>query len=322
MTPALSVGRRDRRTLAIGVIVCGAIVGAGRGVPALRAWQSERLAAAAEAEQRLASAEAAVSMALSIEGNAGRAKQRASEDDSALIHAITPPAAGVVLAAMLSDCADSTGFAISSESVRGDTGFTRGFARTRVRLSGTADIRALTRFLAKVEGSAQLLAVRDLTVSQSDPGAGEDRPESLRIEVVIEALVRPAAAPRIHPTPVRVQTPPLTPVSLRAAAETTVDNDPFRLSNSPPDIDATARSNGPRPAAPPRPSHPTLMLKAITGGPPWQAIIGGMPGQNGDALVTPGAAFGALTVQSITRDAVVVRAPDTTWTLSLKRSSP
>ena len=312
MTHAFSVGRRDRRTLAIGVVVCGAIVGAGRGVPLLRAWQAGRLASAARVEDQLASAEAAGRMATSIESNASRARQRAAAADSALIHGATPAGAGATLAALLSDRADSTGLAISSENVRADTGFARGFARARVRLSATADIRGLTRFLTSIEGSPQLLAVRDLTVSQSDPAAGDDRPESLRIEMVVEALVRPVVATRAARAPVRVQTSAITPRSLRVAAESTVDNDPFRLSNSPPDIDATARSNGPRPAAPPRPSHPTLMLKAITGGPPWQAIIGGMPGQNGDALVTPGAAFGALTVQSITRDAVVVHAPDTT----------
>lgn len=321
MNSAFRVGRRDLRTLTIGAIVCASIVGLGRDVPAIRAWQSARLVAAADAEQRLESAEAAVRMATSIEGDARRARERAAVADSALIHAATPPAAGALLSSLLSNGADSTGFVISSESVRGDTGFTHGFARTRIRLSGSADIRGLTHFLAKIEGSPHLLAVRDLTVAQSDPGAGEDRPETLRIEMVVEALVRPTASTRARPAPVQVRTPPPSPRNLRAAAETTVDNDPFRLSNSPPDADAAPRSGAAKPAAS-RPPHPVLVLKAITGGPPWQAIVAGMPGQGGDALVAPGATFGALTVQSITRDAVTVRAPDTTWTLSLKRSSP
>jgi hypothetical protein len=262
-------------------------------------------------------------MAASIEGSASRARERAAAADSTLIHGVTPSAAGAALATLLSDRADSTGLGVSSETVRADTGFTRGFARARVRLSGTADVRGLTKFLADIEGNPHLLAVRDLTVSQSDPGAGDDRPENLRIEIVVEALVRPAAAPHVHPAAtVRTQVPSPTRRALRAAADTTVENDPFRLSNSPPDVDATARSNGPRPAAPSHPPRPVLVLKAITGGPPWQAIVSGIPGQNGDALVAPGAAFGVLTVQSITRDAVVVRAPDTTWTLSLKRNSP
>ena len=123
------------------------------------------------------------------------------------------------------------------------------------------------------------------------------------------------------PALTRTPMPAFTRSALRAAAETTVANDPFRLSNSPPDVDASMRSNAGKPS-PARAPHPTLVLKAITGGPPWQAIVAGIPGQPGDALVAPGGAYGTLTVQSITRDAVVVRAPDTTWTLSLKRSAP
>ncbi len=131
------------------------------------------------------------------------------------------------------------------------------------------------------------------------------------------------APPIAHAIPALARTPMsgFTRSVLRAAAETTVANDPFRLSNSPPDVDASVRSNNAKPS-PARAPRPVLVLKAITGGPPWQAIVAGIPGQSGDALVAPGGTFGALTVQSITRDAVVVRAPDTTWTLSLKRSAP
>ncbi len=319
MTVALSIGQRDRRILVIGIAVCSAIVGAGRGVPLLHAWEAGRLAAAAEAERQLAAATAAVDMAASINQSAQRARRLAAADDSVLIHGATPAAAGAALATLLSDRADSAGLSVTSENVRADTGFARGFARARVRLSATGGIRELTRFLATVEGSPQFLAVRDLTISQPDPAAGDDRPENLRVELVVEALVRSAPAARVLPASAPMRVPALTPRLLRAAAETTTANDPFRLSNTPPDINATARNAR---AAPSRQPHPTLVLKAITGGPPWQALVAGMPGQNGDALVAPGAAYGALTVQSITRDTVIVRAQDTTWILSLKRSAP
>ncbi len=198
MTALLSVGRRDRRTLAIGIAVCATIAGAGRGVPALRAWEVAHLASAAEAERQLATATIAAGMGTSIEEGASRARQQAGAADSVLIHGATPAAAAAELALLLSDRADSTGLGISSESVRADTGFTHGFARARVRLTATADVRGLTRFLASVEGSPHLLAVRDMTISQSDPGAGDDRPESLRIELVIEALVRRSVERNMH----------------------------------------------------------------------------------------------------------------------------
>jgi type II secretion system (T2SS) protein M len=190
VTAALTVGRRDRRTLAIGIVVCGSIVGAGRGVPLLRAWETTRLAAAVEAERRLAVASTAAGMAASIEGGADRARHQATAASSALISGATPAAAAATLAVFLSGRADSTGVTLTSESVKADTGFTYGFARARVRLAASADVRGLTRFLARIEASAHVLAVREMTVSQTDPGAADDRPESLRIELVVEALVR------------------------------------------------------------------------------------------------------------------------------------
>jgi hypothetical protein len=195
VTPALA-GRRDRRTLIVGIAACVTIVAAGRGAPLLHEWEAVRLAAAAEAERQLAAASAAADLATSIEGGASRARDQAAAADSVLLHGATPAAAAATLALLLSDRADSTGLGITSESVRADTGFIHGFARARVRLSATADVRGLTHFLASVEGSPRLLAVRDMTVSQSDPSAGDDRPESLRIEMVVEALVRPSIEKR------------------------------------------------------------------------------------------------------------------------------
>jgi hypothetical protein len=158
-----------------------------------------------------------------------------------------------------------------------------------------------------------------------------------RLELIMFAAVVATAATAAHrwfgaqPSPpiaraipafAGTQTFTFSPSALRAAAETTVKNDPFRLSNTPPSVNSAARSNAPRPPAPSRVPHVTLVLKAITGGPPWQAIIAGLPGQGGDALVRPGATFGEFMVQSIGRDTVIVSTVDTTLTLALKRGGP
>src|SRR6478735_2964269 len=64
--------------------------------------------------------------------------------------------------------------------------------------------------------------------------------------------------------------------------------------------------------------RPTLVLKAIIGGPPWQAVIDGIPGQPPGTIAGPGARFDRLVVRSVTRDTVVVQGPDTTWSLAFK----
>jgi hypothetical protein len=60
------------------------------------------------------------------------------------------------------------------------------------------------------------------------------------------------------------------------------------------------------------------VLKAIIGGPPWQAVIDGIPGQPPGTIAGTGARFDKLVVRSVTRDTVVVQGPDTTWSLGFK----
>lgn len=105
--------------------------------------------------------------------------------------------------------------------------------------------------------------------------------------------------------------------SLDDAAATIVANNPFRLSNRP----ASGRFlSGASEQAPSVPVRPQLTLRAIVGGPPWSAIVEGIPGEATGVVVTAGLAFDKIRIRSITRDAVVMQAPDTTWTLTMKTS--
>jgi hypothetical protein len=105
--------------------------------------------------------------------------------------------------------------------------------------------------------------------------------------------------------------------SLGDAAATIVANDPFRLSNKP----AALRFLSATASAPVAvPTMPQLTLKAIIGGPPWSAVVEGLPGDAGGVVVTAGLAFDRIHVKRITRESVVMQAPDTTWTLTMKSS--
>lgn len=114
-------------------------------------------------------------------------------------------------------------------------------------------------------------------------------------------------------------TPPLPSDSALADAEdATVSNDPFRLANEPASVRFDPAVEGESPVAPVPVVRPTLVLKAIIGGPPWQAVIDGIPGQPPGTIAGPGARFDKLVVRSVTRDTVVVQGPDTTWSLGFK----
>lgn len=110
--------------------------------------------------------------------------------------------------------------------------------------------------------------------------------------------------------------------ALAAAEDFTVTNDAFRISNTPssvrfdPGTDGGSAGQGPVPPPAPR---PIMTLKAIVGGPPWQAIIDGIPGQPPGTMVRAGAAFDKLVARAVTRDSVIMQGPDTTWVLSFRR---
>lgn len=130
-----------------------------------------------------------------------------------------------------------------------------------------------------------------------------------------------AVTPTFRESP---STPRASDDSLEAAAGTTVMNDPFRLANHPAAVRFTAREvgSGIVRSTPPAAQRPVMTVQAIVGGPPWQAIVDGIPGQQAGVVVSAGSAFDKLRVKAVGRDTVTVQGPDTTWKLTLKRDRP
>ena len=67
-------------------------------------------------------------------------------------------------------------------------------------------------------------------------------------------------------------------------------------------------------------SKPRLVLRGVLGGPPWDAIIEGIPGREGSVVLRAGQSLGGVTVRAARRDTVWARGFDTTWTLTLART--
>jgi hypothetical protein len=105
-----------------------------------------------------------------------------------------------------------------------------------------------------------------------------------------------------------------------------VDGDIFRIAREPAAVrfQAVGRQGvnaGARPSANGPGVRPAFVLRGIMGGPPWQALVDGIPGQAGATIVTAGATFDRLRVRSVLRDTVVIEGPDTTWTLTMRRGT-
>jgi len=100
-------------------------------------------------------------------------------------------------------------------------------------------------------------------------------------------------------------------------ARVAIERNPFRLSRLPADV-RFARASAPavEPVQTPL-VRPPLSLTGIVGGPPWTAIIEGLPGQAAGTLVREGSTFDKLVVRTVTASNVVVQGPDTTWRLTL-----
>jgi hypothetical protein len=115
--------------------------------------------------------------------------------------------------------------------------------------------------------------------------------------------------------------------SLASAADVVVDGDPFRIANAPTSVAYAPTTDGPQQigaaiVAPVRVPHPVLVLRAIVGGPPWQAIVDGLPGEPPGTIVNAGMIVSSLKIRSVSRDTVLVQGTDTTWRLTLGRSQP
>jgi len=73
-------------------------------------------------------------------------------------------------------------------------------------------------------------------------------------------------------------------------------------------------------ARPPAPPKPRLVLQGLIGGPPWDAIVQGIPGHEGSYVVRAGDSVSGLKIRSVKRDGATIRGMDTTWILTLRRA--
>ncbi|HYW12941.1 MAG TPA: hypothetical protein VE871_13365, partial [Longimicrobium sp.] len=132
------------------------------------------------------------------------------------------------------------------------------------------------------------------------------------------AATPPGALDTSPPEPRRVPG-----VRLVAAGRTVAGGNPFRLDRAPAPLGFARPGEGmmppePMPYVPPPPPRPQLAVTGIVG-PPWQALLEGVPGREGAVVIKRGDVLGDLRVREVTRTTVTVSAPDTTWRLTVRK---
>lgn len=145
-------------------------------------------------------------------------------------------------------------------------------------------------------------------------GRQRSRPADPAVEAPSGVLAMAPAEPRRVP-----------PEKLQAAARAAAEGNLFRLDRAPAPIGFNQTpplgmvSGGIRAYAPPSPPAQQLTVTGIVG-PPWQALLEGVPGREGTAVaVKRGDVLDGLRIRDVSRTSVIVSSNDTTWRLNVRR---
>jgi hypothetical protein len=187
---------RDRRTAVVGASVVVCLLAISRGLPALRAWERDREQDAARANVLLA--ESSIdARELSVARDTLAAREaRFQAVDSLLPRAVSASAAVAALASAVEDLADSCAVRVSAIQLRPDSVAANGLMEVSARLNGVTDVAGLAAFVRAVAASKAPLAIRELTVTASEPAAPSTKAEALRFDVLVAGLSRIASERR------------------------------------------------------------------------------------------------------------------------------
>ena len=347
---------RDRRALIGGAMALAVMAGGSRGRPVWLHWRGDTRAAAEEAVSEAARAEAGLAGLRTTVDSLKVRRDRLLAASAALFGAESPGAAAAALSSDVSGAASSAGLRLGTIEMEADAASRGMLSAVRVRGSAEGDIRAVAAFLMELERGPRLLAVERIELGADGPrwrrgrgrdapagfhrgGAGVDRPPQDEVTrrlrhvtlllwgaAAIAGASAAAAWRPPHATEVGVRIPTAADAAgrrpsesqLASATDAVVEHDPFRLDRRPSETPFQAAPAEAPPAEPDAAPAPTLTLTGTVGGPPWDAIVEGIPGHEGGVAVRRGDRFGDLTVRSVGADSAVVSSPDSTWVLRLK----
>lgn len=189
MTTA-GLSARDRRTLGRGLFIVGTLLLVGRGLPALRRIEDEWRARAERASLVIRQAER-------LREEAARPMPPALRT-GALLEAshggTTPVAAAAGAMAHLTDLVTGVGGSVLAVRPVADSAFRDGAAVIALQAQLSLDGDGLRALLEELEAGPKLFRVRELSVTQPAPVAPPEEPESVRVELTLEAVATLVAA--------------------------------------------------------------------------------------------------------------------------------
>jgi hypothetical protein len=109
-------------------------------------------------------------------------------------------------------------------------------------------------------------------------------------------------------------------VALAASASRLRARDPFRVDRKPAQVLYNPWQPVVTTPPPPPPVRPPLALAGLVGGPPWNALIVGIPGREGGVLLQLGDSANGVRFVALRGDTAILAAFDTTWALTARRA--
>jgi hypothetical protein len=107
---------------------------------------------------------------------------------------------------------------------------------------------------------------------------------------------------------------------LAAAAKNLRAHDPFRLERKPAGVRYNPWETASTAAPVAAPARPGLSLVGLVGGPPWNALVEGIPGHEPGVLLQLGDSAGGIRFVRLAGDTVLLAGFDTTWALTSRRA--
>ncbi|MGH7649040.1 MAG: hypothetical protein ACREND_13050 [Gemmatimonadaceae bacterium] len=141
-------------------------------------------------------------------------------------------------------------------------------------------------------------------------GAGATWRRALRSQAAAAATVWPAPTPQAQPSV----------DSLAVLTSRIIDRDAFRLDRKPAAIAYRVAGDSAITSAelPPSVPKPQLALVGIVGGPPWAALVNGVPAHDGTVLVHASDTLSGLRIRAVSPEGVTITGLDTVWHLTTK----
>lgn len=186
---ALFSSARNRRVLAFGVVSILLILGLGRGLPAWRDWRAETRASAMELTGEVVRARRSVSRRGLVRDSLNARRDRFIALAPLLLRGKTSAMGGASLASLIATAATSANVRLGPVQVQPDTAARTVFSRVRVRADVTGDVRGVGTFISSIERGQTLLAIREISISQLEPAAAQERAEALRVNLTVEGLM-------------------------------------------------------------------------------------------------------------------------------------